>query len=39
MSLTDRSGKWCVWVGRCGFGFRVRWIEVQVYWYGWRGDR
>ena len=26
--------KWFAWAGRCGFGFRLRWVEVQVYWYG-----
>ena len=31
--------RWFAWIGRCGFGFRLRWIEVQAYWYGWRGNR
>jgi hypothetical protein len=31
--------RWFVWAGRAGFGFRLRWIEVQLYWYGWKGDR
>lgn len=31
--------RWFVWAGRYGFGFRVRWLEVQVYWYGLRGNQ
>lgn len=31
--------RWFAWAGRAGFGFRLRWIEVQFYWYGWKGDR
>jgi hypothetical protein len=37
--MSDSRGRWFVWAGRCGFGFRLRWIEVQFYWYGWKGDR
>lgn len=35
--MSDR--RYFAWAGRCGFGFRVRWVEVQVYWYGAKGDR
>jgi hypothetical protein len=31
--------RWFAWIGRSGFGFRLRWFEVQFYVYGWKGDR
>jgi hypothetical protein len=33
------GGRWFLWIGRTGFGFRVRWIEFQFYWYGVKGRR
>lgn len=30
------SGRRFMWFGRAGFGFRLWWVEVQIYFLGWR---
>lgn len=37
--MTLGSGRWFAWIGLTGFGFRLRWIELQFYWYGVKGTR